>query len=92
MSGLTLFTAINAWDLILKLAVTMWLWAVITMIAKACPDISEYIRDGLLQDVCHLATFSIGVFICHLAVSPANVGGHQRGDNSMKIRVPLYLL
>mmetsp|Transcript_58483 Transcript_58483/g.131541 ORF Transcript_58483/g.131541 Transcript_58483/m.131541 type:complete len:93 (-) Transcript_58483:65-343(-) len=92
MSGLTQFPMACGRDLILKLSMIISLCAVLLIVAQACPDIVEYVRDGLVQDTCHLVTFSIGVFACHLAVTPVQVPGSQPADNSSKIRVPLYLL
>mmetsp|Transcript_145739 Transcript_145739/g.406058 ORF Transcript_145739/g.406058 Transcript_145739/m.406058 type:complete len:91 (+) Transcript_145739:85-357(+) len=79
-------------DLVLKLSMFFLLGAVLTIISKACPDIVEYANHGLLQDMCHLATFTVGVFVCHLAVAPVQVGGRQPTETSAKIRIPLYLL
>mmetsp|Transcript_53282 Transcript_53282/g.165149 ORF Transcript_53282/g.165149 Transcript_53282/m.165149 type:complete len:93 (-) Transcript_53282:43-321(-) len=92
MSGLNLFPMACGRDFILKLSVFFLLSAIMIVSAKVCPDIVDYVRDGLLQDTCHLLTFSIGVFACHLAVTPVEVPGSQPADNSSKIRVPLYLL
>mmetsp|Transcript_85712 Transcript_85712/g.243030 ORF Transcript_85712/g.243030 Transcript_85712/m.243030 type:complete len:92 (+) Transcript_85712:79-354(+) len=82
----------GAKDFGLNLSVLVTLFALALMAGKASPDIAGYLANDLFEDLCHLATFSIGVFICHLAVAPTDAGGHQQADNSTKIRVPLYLL
>mmetsp|Transcript_104978 Transcript_104978/g.306684 ORF Transcript_104978/g.306684 Transcript_104978/m.306684 type:complete len:92 (-) Transcript_104978:111-386(-) len=90
--GMSLCEMVCGRDLILKLSVFFLLSAIMIVTAKVCPDIVEYARDGLVQDTCHLVTFSIGVLACHLAVTPVDVPGRQAAENSSKIRVPLYLL
>merc|ERR1719458_955597 len=61
-------------ELLVKLLASLALVTVIAFVAMlVCPEVLDYLRTCFCQDLGHLTTFSIGVYICRLVFTPASL-------------------